>query len=145
MLSFLSDWKNKDKDKSAPAPTPAGHAPPERLPSRQNTGTFEQAKSPSTQQQFGGESSGSGSGVVRRESPASGRRTSRPSSMVSTYQPALMEVNDETLPELQPIFTFLNSHANKLYQEGYFLKLDDQNSRTISSCTRTISLTPYRW
>ena len=49
--------------------------------------------------------------------------------MVQTYQPPLMEMDRDTLPELQPIFTFLNSHGNKLYQEGYFLKLDDQNSR----------------
>lgn len=40
-----------------------------------------------------------------------------------------MDVGDDTPPELQPIFTFLNSHSNKLYQEGYFLKLDDQNTR----------------
>lgn len=53
--------------------------------------------------------------------------------MVQAYQPPLMDVNEDTIPELQPIFTFLNSHANKLYQEGYFLKLDDQNSRTCSS------------
>lgn len=46
------------------------------------------------------------------------------------YQPPVMDVNEDTIPELQPIFTFLNSHANKLYQEGYFLKLDDQNTRT---------------
>jgi CCR4-NOT transcriptional complex subunit CAF120 len=39
-----------------------------------------------------------------------------------------MDVED-TIPELQPIYTFLNSHSNKLYQEGYFLKLDDQNTR----------------
>ena len=50
-------------------------------------------------------------------------------SMVQTYQPPLMDVSQDTLPELQPIFTFLNSHGNKLYQEGYFLKLDDQNTR----------------
>lgn len=49
--------------------------------------------------------------------------------MVQTYQPPLMEVAQDTLPELQPIFTFLNSHANKLYQEGYFLKLNDLDSR----------------
>ncbi|KAM7190351.1 hypothetical protein V8F20_009746 [Naviculisporaceae sp. PSN 640] len=55
------------------------------------------------------------------------RRNSRPLSMVQTYQPPLMDVNEETLPELQPIFNFLNSHTNKLYQEGYFLKLDDQD------------------
>jgi CCR4-NOT transcriptional complex subunit CAF120 len=57
------------------------------------------------------------------------RAPSRPMSMVQTYQPPLMDVSQDTLPELQPIFTFLNSHANKLYQEGYFLKLDDQNTR----------------
>lgn len=59
--------------------------------------------------------------------PGTPRRNSRPLSMVQTYQPPLMDVNEETLPELQPIFNFLNSHTNKLYQEGYFLKLDDQD------------------
>lgn len=49
--------------------------------------------------------------------------------MVQTYHPPVMAVNEQTLPELQPIFTLLNSHANKLYQEGYFLKLDDQDIR----------------
>lgn len=53
----------------------------------------------------------------------------RPLSMVQTFQPPIMDVGDDTIPELQPIFTFLNSHSNKLYQEGYFLKLDDQNTR----------------
>lgn len=58
------------------------------------------------------------------------RAPSRPMSMVQTYQPPLMDVAQDTLPELQPIFTFLNSHGNKLYQEGYFLKLDDQDTCT---------------
>jgi len=53
-------------------------------------------------------------------------------SMVQTYQPPTMEVAGDTIPELQPIFTFLNSHANKLYQEGYFLKLNDLDSRTLT-------------
>lgn len=65
------------------------------------------------------------------------RSSSRPLSMVQAYQPPLMDVNQDTIPELQPIFTFLNSHGNKLYQEGYFLKLDDQN-------TRTFNLSPAR-
>ena len=56
------------------------------------------------------------------------RAVSRPMSMVQSYQPPLMDVAQDTLPELQPIFTFLNSHGNKLYQEGYFLKLDDQDT-----------------
>ncbi|KAI9784169.1 MAG: hypothetical protein M1839_002674 [Geoglossum umbratile] len=53
------------------------------------------------------------------------RAPSRPLSMLQTYQPPLMEVAQDTLPELQPIFTFLNSHSNKLYQEGYLFKLND--------------------
>lgn len=59
------------------------------------------------------------------------RSSSRPLSMVQTYQPPVMDINEDTIPELQPIFSFLNSHSNKLYQEGYFLKLDDQNTRTL--------------
>lgn len=47
--------------------------------------------------------------------------------MVQTYHPYMMDIND-TIPELQPIFSYLNSNGNKLYQEGYFLKLDDQNT-----------------
>ncbi|TVY20562.1 Protein SKG3 [Lachnellula arida] len=65
------------------------------------------------------------------------RASSRPMSMVQTYQPPLMDVSQDTLPELQPIFTFLNSHANKLYQEGYFLKLDDQNTHGRANADRT--------
>lgn len=49
--------------------------------------------------------------------------------MVQTYNPPVMDVNEDTPAELQPIFTLLNSHSNKLYQEGYFLKLDDQDIR----------------
>ncbi|KAK3383369.1 hypothetical protein B0T24DRAFT_516071 [Lasiosphaeria ovina] len=57
--------------------------------------------------------------------------------MVQTYQPHMMDVNEDTLPELQPIFTFLNSHTNKLYQEGYFLKLDDQDIKGKPNPDRT--------
>ena len=56
----------------------------------------------------------------------------RPMSMVQTYQPPTMEIAQDTIPELQPIFSFLNSHANKLYQEGYFLKLNDLDSRMLT-------------
>jgi CCR4-NOT transcriptional complex subunit CAF120 len=51
-------------------------------------------------------------------------------SMIQTYQPPVMEVGQDTLPELQRIFMFLNSHSNKLYQEGYFLKFHDTDTRT---------------
>jgi CCR4-NOT transcriptional complex subunit CAF120 len=36
---------------------------------------------------------------------------------------------DGTPPELSPIFSFLNTHTNKVYHEGYFLKLNDQDNR----------------
>ncbi|KAI1819863.1 hypothetical protein F4861DRAFT_107501 [Xylaria intraflava] len=65
------------------------------------------------------------------------RSSSRPLSMVFAYQPPRMDVNQDTIPELQPIFTFLNSHSNKLYQEGYFLKLDDQNIQGKPNADRT--------
>ncbi|PHH91438.1 hypothetical protein CDD83_446 [Cordyceps sp. RAO-2017] len=65
------------------------------------------------------------------------RSTSRPLSIVQAYQPPLMDINEDTIPELQPIFTFLNSHSNKLYQEGYFLKLDDQNTQGKPNSDRT--------
>ena len=58
------------------------------------------------------------------------RTSSRPSSMIQTYQPPVMDVGD-TIPELLPIFTYLNSHSNRLYQEGYFLKLNDLDAREI--------------
>jgi len=57
------------------------------------------------------------------------RLSTRPNSMMQTYQPPQMELAQDTPPELQPIFSFLNSHSNKLYQEGYFLKLHDLDSR----------------
>lgn len=40
-----------------------------------------------------------------------------------------MEIGQDVIPELAPIFSFLNSHSNKLYQEGYFLKLNDLDTR----------------
>lgn len=58
------------------------------------------------------------------------RTSSRPSSMIQAYQPLMMDV-DDTIPELLPVFTFLNSHSNKLYQEGYLLKLNDLDARKI--------------
>lgn len=58
------------------------------------------------------------------------QHSSRPQSMVQTMSPPLMEVSQDTLPELQRIFSFLNAHSTKLYQEGYFLKLHDLDTRT---------------
>lgn len=62
--------------------------------------------------------------------------------MVLGHQPAIMDITEDTIPELQPIFSFLNSHSNKLYQEGYFLKLDDQNTRMHNLAPATASSIP---
>ncbi|KAI4121375.1 MAG: hypothetical protein LQ338_006398 [Usnochroma carphineum] len=64
----------------------------------------------------------------RQRTRAATTSSSRPMSMVQTYQPPVMEIGQDVIPELQPIFSFLNSHSNKLYQEGYFLKLNDLDS-----------------
>ncbi|KAL8980561.1 MAG: hypothetical protein Q9205_004390 [Flavoplaca limonia] len=64
----------------------------------------------------------------RQRTRAATASSSRPMSMVQAYQPPLMEIGHDVIPELQPVFSFLNSHSNKLYQEGYFLKLNDLDS-----------------
>lgn len=48
---------------------------------------------------------------------------SRPTSMM--YGMSADAMTREEIEELRPVFSFLSSHANKLYQEGYFLKLND--------------------
>ncbi|EXJ70967.1 uncharacterized protein A1O5_05960 [Cladophialophora psammophila CBS 110553] len=59
-----------------------------------------------------------------RTTPRTDRVASRPASMV--YTPPSMELERENhIEELKPVFSFLSSHSNKLYQEGYFLKLND--------------------
>ncbi|KAK5946094.1 hypothetical protein PMZ80_000233 [Knufia obscura] len=50
--------------------------------------------------------------------------TARPSSMIYT-PPTIGPAANEEIEELKPVFSYLSSHGNKLYQEGYFLKLDD--------------------
>ena len=70
------------------------------------------------------------------------RSSSRPLSIVGGYQAPLMEVNEDTIPELLPIFALLNTHQNKLYQEGYFLKLEDQNTRTLRPADSERSTAP---
>ncbi|KKK22633.1 hypothetical protein ARAM_003031 [Aspergillus rambellii] len=53
------------------------------------------------------------------------RLSPRPASTVFSSNPPFMALEHDTPAELQPIFTYLNSHTNKLYYEGYFLKLND--------------------
>ncbi|PHH67230.1 hypothetical protein CDD81_2999 [Ophiocordyceps australis] len=77
-------------------------------------------------------------GSPRNNSPQQRQRSSsRPLSIVQAYQPPLMDISEDTIPELLPIFSYLNSHSNKLYQEGYFLKLDDQNTQGKPNPDRT--------
>ncbi|USW54886.1 Putative pleckstrin domain, PH-like domain superfamily [Septoria linicola] len=68
---------------------------------------------------------------------AESRANTRPNSMIQTYNPMQMELASDTPPELAPIFSYLNSHSNKLYQEGYFLKLHDLDSSGRPSRDRT--------
>jgi CCR4-NOT transcriptional complex subunit CAF120 len=62
-----------------------------------------------------------------------GRTKSRPTSMVYT-SPAMEIAQDNNVGELLPVFNFLSSQTNKLYQEGYFLKLNDLDTREHSTC-----------
>ncbi|KAH8815341.1 hypothetical protein F5884DRAFT_851818 [Xylogone sp. PMI_703] len=127
VLSFMSGFSNRDSRSPTPGvpqsklQDPYAHEPPVNVSQRP------QPVGPTYQRQ-------------PADSPPRAQRervTSRPMSMVQTYQPPLMELTQDTLPELQPIFTFLNSHGNKLYQEGYFLKLDDQNTQGKPNADRT--------
>ena len=122
VLSFMSSFSTRDSQSPASAPAPSQRQDSFKPPARRETA---RDASPAG----AGSYNMDGSSPQPRTTRERAASTSRPMSMVQTYQPPLMDVNQDTLPELQPIFTFLNSHANKLYQEGYFLKLDDQNTR----------------
>lgn len=101
--------------------------PPKRQPLNIDTITPQQSSAQLDQLAKGSPTPNSPTTVSR--SRADSRAQTRPNSMVQTYQPPIMEVERDTPPELMPIFSFLNSHSNKLYQEGYFLKLHDLDSR----------------
>ena len=66
------------------------------------------------------------------------RVLSRPESALFSHNPPLLELSQDTLPELQPIFGYLNTHANKLYHEGYFLKLNDLDIRGYPKCQQLL-------
>lgn len=125
VLSFMSAF-------GAPK-SPTSASPSSKDPPRQETYTT------SSPQHSAGPS---------RDSPAPRTRTerasSRPASMIQAYQPPMMEIAQDTVPELQPIFSFLNSHSNKLYQEGYFLKLNDLDTRESHSKYARTSLATDR-
>lgn len=126
VMSFMSQFSNKDS-KNSPPVSPVVAAPPSQqrqptpssqpaLPNTPPSAVHQNVVNPSPQPRL-------------QRARAQSNPPPRPLSMVQTYQPPLMEVNEQTIEELQPIFGLLNSHGNKLYQEGYFLKLHDQDNR----------------
>jgi CCR4-NOT transcriptional complex subunit CAF120 len=144
----MSSFSNRDSQRSPTSMSNPPMGPPQtRLePPRQDANRQRPSTPPAAQQQWTTESRDSPQARLGRERAPGDRVSSRPMSMVQTYQPPLMELTQDTLPELQPIFSYLNSHGNKLYQEGYFLKLDDQNSRMKDLvCIVFLKLTYLRW
>ncbi|KAK0389650.1 hypothetical protein NLU13_3225 [Sarocladium strictum] len=150
VLSFMSQFSATSSKNPTPAPSPPSESPPLKpdlastAPSPFPSHNHHQSRpiTPPHAPDYALKSASTPSFHVRSVS-ASGspqrtyqRSSSRPLSMIQTYQPPVMDIED-TIPELQPIFSFLNSHSNKLYQEGYFLKLDDQNTQGRPNPDRT--------
>ncbi|KAF2026038.1 hypothetical protein EK21DRAFT_37133, partial [Setomelanomma holmii] len=128
VLSFMSQWgggahlqKQPPSNNASPGPASPAPASPSKVPSANAY-----AQSATTLDNY---NSDRGSPASAQHARSDSRPSSRPMSMIQTYQPPVMEVGKDTLPELQRIFTFLNSHSNKLYQEGYFLKFHDTDAR----------------
>jgi CCR4-NOT transcriptional complex subunit CAF120 len=140
VLSFMSQWGGAPQQKNPPS-GPA--SPTTQSPSRPPPAAQLAHSATALDEYNTGRASPAPSQRVRSDSRAS----TRPMSMLQTYQPPMMEVGQDTLPELQRIFTFLNSHSNKLYQEGYFLKFHDTDTRTLPTPTPILAattLTPHR-
>ncbi|QUC17868.1 uncharacterized protein UV8b_02109 [Ustilaginoidea virens] len=143
VLSFMSQFSGGIKTPSPPA-SPPNDLPGVNLKTKQqlpldpfpnhDVDAVRRPATPPSRPDYGSPLNGS-----PHNSPSQQRlrSSSRPLSMVQTYQPPVMDINEDTIPELQPIFTLLNSHSNKLYQEGYFLKLDDQNTQGKPNPDRT--------
>ncbi|KAK4565530.1 hypothetical protein LTR86_004147 [Recurvomyces mirabilis] len=134
----MSQWGNGPRSPttdspSSPAPTKPAQAPSEDLKYQKPPPNIDTA-TPQAQlarlDAYAKQSPGSPTFTPSRARGDS-RANTRPSSvMMQTYQPPQMDLAAlDTPPELQPIFSYLNSHSNKLYQEGYFLKLHDLDSR----------------
>ena len=130
VLSFMSQWggtTNSSKNTtSSPGPASPTSA---QSPSKQPPTSHSFAESATALNDFNSGRASPSAAQQQRQRSDTGR-SSCPMSMIQTYQPPIMEVGQDTLPELQRIFMFLNSHSNKLYQEGYFLKFHDTDSRT---------------
>ncbi|QSZ35379.1 hypothetical protein DSL72_008249 [Monilinia vaccinii-corymbosi] len=146
VMSFMSQFRDRDSSSPTRTSLSSGRAR-SRTESYAKQEPQEKGKSPDTEKvpfptsNFQMPSHQEYPSSEARDSPqpprTRERASSRAMSLVQTYQPPLMDVNQDTLPELQPIFTFLNSHGNKLYHEGYFLKLDDQATNGKTNVDRT--------
>lgn len=124
VLSFMSQWGGAHSQRS---PTTSESATPPKSPMLPEQAVHSPI---ATYPQAGFESPPpSPSDPSQATSETLKRRVSRRGSMVMSYNPPMMSIDTDTPPELQPIFNHLNNHANKLYQEGYFLKLHDLDSR----------------
>ncbi|KAK2809415.1 hypothetical protein FQN50_003874 [Emmonsiellopsis sp. PD_5] len=124
VLSFISAGRGLSKNNNSSnnnaaspspssTPTPAASASAPSFFSRQRTSTASPSVDPA--------SNGADSMLRKQDQSGSG---SRPASAMLTQPPAANPGSD-VIPELEPIFTFLSAQSNKLYQEGYFLKLND--------------------
>ncbi|KAK8225910.1 hypothetical protein IWZ00DRAFT_117729 [Phyllosticta capitalensis] len=124
VLSFMSQWGGSPRSK-----TPAADAPSSPKHSSTPDKSSSSPITPPSASSHNLDNFNSSSPTAAQRSRSDSRPSSRPISMVQTHQPPVMDVAQDTLPELQRIFQYLNSHSNKLYQEGYFLKLHDLDGR----------------
>jgi hypothetical protein len=127
VMSFMTQWGTPSRSGTPDIKPQMSEDPFSGNPARPSK--IDTALASATNKTFDASGSPSPTTQQRFRSDSRTERGSRPMSMVYTHQPPIMDLAHDTLPELQPIFTYLNSHSNKLYQEGYFLKLHDLDSR----------------
>ncbi|KAJ5543524.1 hypothetical protein N7461_009527 [Penicillium sp. DV-2018c] len=101
----------KESRKSSGDVTPANNTPPADTPPRWQTPPPETPSPPAE------------SSPLMSEPRVGGK--ARPASMILSRNPPSTHHAENTPPELSPIFSFLNIHTNKVYQEGYFLRFHD--------------------
>lgn len=149
----MSQWgggshlqKQPPSNNASPGPSSPAPASPTKQPSA-TTYAQPQPLSPSQSNfaqsvnlDYYNENASPSPGLRSRSDSRASRASSRPMSMIQTYQPPVMDIDANTLPELHRIFSFFNSHSNKLYQEGYFLKFHDTDSRTSSQCVELVPI-----
>ncbi|KAK5795850.1 hypothetical protein VI817_005135 [Penicillium citrinum] len=117
LLSFISAFGGpKNNDSGKDSRKSSSNVTPVQTPPRWQTPSPDTPSPPSELSPVNGSTS-RGEGIG-----------SRPASMIFTRNPPYMTQAEDTPPELSPIFTYLNIHTNKVYQEGYFLKLNDQDN-----------------